>query len=74
MTIELNFSAETATFLLERKSPLIKTTFLKADAKTGEITLQISSLNCETLAMGMFFAGQDKTTNEIKEILKAELI
>jgi hypothetical protein len=74
MTIELKFSAETSSFFLERKSPLIKATFVKADYKTGEITLEFKSDNCETLAMGMFFAGQDKTTNEIKEILKAELI
>jgi hypothetical protein len=74
MTIQLTFSAETSAFLLARKSPLLKVSFVKVNDKTGEIVLEFQSENCETLAMSMFFAGQDKTMQEVKKILKAEIL
>lgn len=74
MTIQLTFSAETSAFLLERKSPLLKVSFVKVNDKTGDIVLELQSDNCETLAMGMFFAGQDKTMEMVKKLFKAEIL
>jgi hypothetical protein len=73
MTIQLTFSAETSAFLLARKSPLVKITFVRID-KSGDIVLELQSENCETLAMGMFFAGQDKTMEMVKKLFKAEIL
>jgi hypothetical protein len=74
MTIQLTLSAETSAFLLARKSPLVKITFVRIDNKSGDIVLELQSENCETLAMGMFFAGQDKTMEMVKKLFKAEIL
>jgi hypothetical protein len=73
MTIQLTLSAETSAFLLARKSALVKITFVRIN-KSGDIVLELQSDNCETLAMGMFFAGQDKTMEMVKKLFKAEIL
>lgn len=68
MKVQLNFSAETSTFLLEQKSELFTVTFVSISDKTGLLTLEFESVNAEALAMGLFFAGQDFTMKQVKRI------
>jgi len=72
MKVQLNFSAETSTFLLEKKTELFTVTFVSSSYKTGLITLEFESINAESLAMGLFFAGQDFTMKQVMKIFKSE--
>lgn len=74
MKIQLNFSAETSTFLLEKKTELFTVTFVTISDKTGLLTLEFESANAESLAMGLFFAGQDFTMKQVMKIFNTEKI
>jgi len=74
MKLQLSFSAETATFLLEHNKGLFKTTFVSADSKTGAVTLELEAINPECLTMGLFLAGQTYTMKQVKTIFNANSI
>jgi len=72
MKVQLDFSAETAAFLLANDKSLFTTSFVKANYKTGAITLEFEAKNAECLTMGLFLAGQTYTMKQVKNIFKNE--
>jgi len=74
MKVQLDFSAETAAFLLANDKSLFTTSFVKADDITGAITLEFEANNAECLTMGLFLAGQTYTMKQIKTIFNANSI
>lgn len=74
MKIQLNFSAETANYLLENPTSLYKVEFRGINATTGEITLEFESIKAEWLAMGLFLAGQSYTMKQVKTLFNANRI
>jgi hypothetical protein len=74
MKIQLNFSAETANYLLENPTSLFKVEFVGANATTGEITLEFDAIKTEWLAMGLFLAGQSYTMKQVKSLFNANRI
>lgn len=71
MKVQLSFSAETASFLLENNQGLFKVKFVSADAKTNGITLEFEAINPECLTMGLFLAGQTYTMKQVKKVFNA---
>lgn len=74
MKIQLNFSAETANYLLENPTSLYKVEFRGINATTGEITLEFESIKAEWLAMGLFLSGQSYTMKQVKTLFNANRI
>lgn len=74
MKIQLNFSAETATYFLENPTSLFKVQFVSANKTTGEITLEFDAIKAEWLAMGLFLAGQSYTMKQVKTLFNANSI
>jgi len=74
MKIQLNFSAETATYLLDNPTSLFKVQFVDANAVTGEITLEFDAIKAEWLAMGLFLAGQSYTMKQVKTLFNENRI
>jgi hypothetical protein len=74
MKIQLNFSAETANYLLDNPSSIYKVQFVGANATTGEITLEFDAIKAEWLAMGLFLAGQSYTMKQVKTIFNANSV
>lgn len=74
MKIQLNFSAETATHLLENPTSLFKVEFVGANPTTGEITLEFDAIKTEWLAMGLFLSGQSYTMKQVKSLFNANRV
>lgn len=74
MKIQLNFSAETANYLLENPTSLFKVEFVSANPTTGEITLEFDAIKTEWLAMGLFLSGQSYTMKQVKSLFDANRI
>jgi|688.fasta_scaffold25776_16 hypothetical protein len=67
MKLQLNFSAETADYLLCNPNSLFKVQFVGATT-TGEIILEFDAIKPEWLAMGLFLAGQSYTMKQVKNL------
>lgn len=74
MKIQLNFSAETANYLLDNTTSLYKVEFRGINVTTGEITLEFDAIKAEWLAMGLFLSGQSYTMKQVKTLFNENRI